>query len=232
MSDQSIKNLHPVSEINTENKSDFSFQCGSNGTFRQIGPSLCKFLKADEADCKGKRISEFLHPKFIESTSGKSFLESVEKKSFGQEECCEIVFTASNGFPLALWGRFSEADKNGGVSFQGVDITPIWQELNIRTEIMNLTSIVSEANLRGDIMNVNSKFIEVSKYSLEELIGKPHNTTRHPDMPKEVFKEMWATIGKGNIFRGVVKNRAKDGTPYYVDAVIAPVIGSNGKPRK
>ena len=102
----------------------------------------------------------------------------------------------------------------------------------MRAEITNLTSIVSEADLKGDILNVNEKFIEVSKYSREELIGKPHNTTRHPDMSKEVFKEMWSTIGRGKIFRGIVKNRAKDGTPYYVDAVIAPVLGENGKPRK
>lgn len=51
-------------------------------------------------------------------------------------------------------------------------------------------------------------------------------------MPKEVFKEMWSTIGRGQTFRGIVKNRKKDGTPYYVDAVIAPVLGVNGKPRK
>jgi methyl-accepting chemotaxis protein len=102
----------------------------------------------------------------------------------------------------------------------------------VRTDIMNLTSIVSEADKKGDILSINDKFIEVSKYSRKELIGKPHNTTRHPDMPKEVFKQMWSTIGRGEIFRGVVKNRAKDGTPYYVDAVIAPILGENGKPMK
>jgi len=105
-------------------------------------------------------------------------------------------------------------------------------ELKVRKDIMNLTSIVSEADKKGDILNVNEKFIEVSKYSREELIGAPHSTTRHPDMPKAVFKQMWNTIGHGNIFRGVVKNRAKDGTPYYVDAVIAPILGENGKPKK
>ena len=105
-------------------------------------------------------------------------------------------------------------------------------ELRVRAEITNLTSIVSESDLKGDILNVNEKFLEVSKYSREELIGKPHNTTRHPDMPKEVFKELWSTIGRGKPFRGIIKNRAKDGTPYYVDAVIAPVLGENGKPRK
>ncbi len=105
-------------------------------------------------------------------------------------------------------------------------------ELEVRKKIMNLTSIVSEGDKKGDILSVNEKFTEVSKYAREELIGKGHNTTRHPDMPKEVFKQMWQTIGRGEIFRGVVKNRAKDGTPYYVDAVIAPILGANGKPEK
>ena len=105
-------------------------------------------------------------------------------------------------------------------------------ELKVRTDIMNVTSIVSEADKKGDILTVNQKFLEVSKYPKNELIGFGHNTTRHPDMPKSVFKEMWATIGRGEIFRGMVKNRAKDGTPYYVDAVIAPIMGENGKPMK
>ena len=97
---------------------------------------------------------------------------------------------------------------------------------------MDVTSIVSEADKKGDILNVNEKFIEVSKYSRNELIGAPHSTTRHPDMPKETFKKLWSTIGRGEMFRGVIKNRAKDGTPYYVDAVIAPILGENGKPMK
>ncbi len=105
-------------------------------------------------------------------------------------------------------------------------------ELSVRVDIMNMTSIVSESDLKGDILTINDKFIEISKYSKEELIGQPHNTTRHPDMPKEVFKELWSTIGRGKPFRGIIKNRAKDGTPYYVDAVIAPVMGPNGKPQK
>lgn len=105
-------------------------------------------------------------------------------------------------------------------------------ELKLRTEIMNVTSIVSEADKKGDILNVNDKFIEISKYSRDELIGHPHNVTRHPDMPKETFKQMWATIGRGQTFRGVIKNRAKDGTPYYVDAVVAPMLGDDGKPMK
>jgi methyl-accepting chemotaxis protein len=111
-------------------------------------------------------------------------------------------------------------------------IAELEAELKVRTDIMNVTSIVSEADKKGDIISINEKFIEVSKYSRSELIGQPHNTTRHPDMPKETFKQLWATIGRGDIFRGVIKNRAKDGTPYYVDAVVAPILGENGKPMK
>jgi methyl-accepting chemotaxis protein len=111
-------------------------------------------------------------------------------------------------------------------------IAELEAELKVRTDIMNLTSIVSEADKKGDIVSINEKFIEVSKYSRSELIGQPHNTTRHPDMPKETFKQLWATIGRGDTFRGIIKNRAKDGTPYYVDAVVSPILGDNGKPMK
>ncbi|MBS0151747.1 MAG: PAS domain-containing protein, partial [Nitrospira sp.] len=106
------------------------------------------------------------------------------------------------------------------------------KEMNARMDIMNATSIVSEANLKGDILSANDKFVQISKYAREELLGKPHSITRHPDMPKETFKKLWETIGRGEIFRGVIKNRAKDGTPYYVDAVIKPIMGEDGKPSK
>ena len=111
-------------------------------------------------------------------------------------------------------------------------VAEIEAELKVRTDIMNVTSIVSESDKKGDILSINEKFMEVSKYARDELIGHPHNTTRHPDMPKETFKQLWSTIGRGDIFRGIIKNRAKDGTPYYVDAVVAPILGANGKPMK
>ena len=142
---------------------------------------------------------------------------------------------------------FSTAEKVTNLSGRGVGMDVVRRNIEAlrgtvtvfsepqqgsRTEIMNVTSIVSEADKKGDILSVNEKFIEVSKFSRDELIGRPHNTTRHPDMPKETFKQRWSTIGRGETFRGVIKNRAKDGTPYYVDAVVAPIRGDNGKPMK
>lgn len=106
------------------------------------------------------------------------------------------------------------------------------RELKTRMDQIDLACVVSEADLKGNITFVNDKLCEVTGYTREECIGKPHSLFRHPDMPKSVFKEMWATIGRGRIFRGVVKNRCKDGSPYWVDALIAPVLGSDGKPVK
>jgi len=126
----------------------------------------------------------------------------------------------------------AQASAEAGLAELKRRLAAVDSELKVRTDIMNVTSIVSESDKKGDILSVNEKFIEVSKYRRDELIGQPHNTTRHPDMPKDTFKQLWQTIGRGEIFRGVIKNRAKDGTPYYVDAVVAPILGDNGKPMK
>jgi methyl-accepting chemotaxis protein len=108
-------------------------------------------------------------------------------------------------------------------------LAEVESELTVRTDIMNVTSLVSEADKKGDILSFNEKFVEASKYGRHELVGQPHNTTRHPDMPKDTFKRLWQTIGRGELFRGVLKNRAKDGSSYYVDTVIAPVLDQHGK---
>ncbi|MGC3945213.1 MAG: cache domain-containing protein [Chryseolinea sp.] len=98
-----------------------------------------------------------------------------------------------------------------------------------RERVFGLTTILSEADPFGTIKLVNDKLCEVSKYHREELIGKPHNIFRHPDMPKELFKLFWETIKAGRVFRGIIKNRAKDGTHYWVDATIVPVQDENGQ---
>jgi len=76
--------------------------------------------------------------------------------------------------------------------------------------------IVSETDEKGRITFCNDYFMEVSGYTNEELIGKPHNIVRHPDMPKVVFKLLWETIGQGKNINAVVKNLAKDGRYYWI----------------
>ncbi|HSZ26384.1 MAG TPA: PAS domain-containing protein, partial [Cytophagaceae bacterium] len=108
----------------------------------------------------------------------------------------------------------------------------IQREVDARMLSVDQACIVSEVDLKGFITYVNDKHCEVSQYSREELLGANQNIVRHPDMPKSLFKEMWSTIGRGKIFRGKVKNKKKDGTPYYVDGIFTPVLDERGKPVK
>ena len=86
------------------------------------------------------------------------------------------------------------------------------------------SSIVSKTNLKGIITYANDMFCEVSGYSREELIGKPHNIVRHPDVPKEAFYDLWDTIQNRAIWKGIVKNRKKDGSYYIVNATVIPIL--------
>lgn len=90
------------------------------------------------------------------------------------------------------------------------------------------STIFSISDLKGKVTYANKKLLEVSGYKAEELIGKPHNIFRHPDMPEEVFKELWDTIRAKKTWQGKIKNQRKDGTPYYVDAYVCPLIDEKG----
>ena len=83
--------------------------------------------------------------------------------------------------------------------------------------------IVTKTDLKGKITYVNRAFVEMSGYSEDELLGKPHNIVRHPDMPREAFADLWNTIRLGIPWRGRVKNRAKNGDYYWVDAYVSPI---------
>jgi aerotaxis receptor len=83
--------------------------------------------------------------------------------------------------------------------------------------------LVSKTDLKGIITYVNETFVEISGFSLEELVGKNHNLVRHPDMPPQAFEDLWRTIKTGLPWRGIVKNRAKDGDHYWVEAFVVPM---------
>ncbi len=94
---------------------------------------------------------------------------------------------------------------------------------------VDASNIVSKTDTKGIITYVNQAFCDTSGYSADELIGKPHNIVRHPNMPKSVFKELWETIQNKRIFKGVIENRRKDGSSYFVDATIVPIVGIDGE---
>lgn len=91
------------------------------------------------------------------------------------------------------------------------------------------TFLVSETDEQGKIVFANNDFCNIAGYRIDELIGKPHNIVRHPDMPRAAFKDLWDTCKRGEVWTGYVKNNVKGGTGFYwVYATVFPVM-RNGK---
>lgn len=88
--------------------------------------------------------------------------------------------------------------------------------------------LITTTDLKGKITAANEEFTEVAGFSADELIGQPHNMIRHPDMPPEAFANLWQTIKAGESWRGIVKNRCKNGDHYWVDAYVTPIL-KNGE---
>jgi aerotaxis receptor len=84
--------------------------------------------------------------------------------------------------------------------------------------------LVSQTDEKGKILFANEDFCKIAGYTLEELIGQPHNIVRHSDMPKAAFRDLWDTVKMGKVWKGYVKNATKNGGFYWVFATVYPNI--------
>jgi methyl-accepting chemotaxis protein len=219
-----------------------------DGTIVKINQQFVTTTGFQEEDLIGKNLMMF-----VPEMEKKAFTEMWDRLLQGVPYRGEARRQIKNGEEKWLVATYTPAYDNHNKIFKiiylGQDITEtkklqietlkkseelnkIYKEMETQNSIINSVAIVSKTDVKGNITYVNDEFLKWSKYTKEELIGKNHRILKSGHQSDEIFKDMWRTIANGKIWRGEIKNRAKDGSYYWVDSIIAPVMGDNGKPKE
>ena len=165
---------------------------------------------------------------------------------FFKQDSCNKMLNVSSTFI----GLSEDSSIKHDINFVSKDTNAVTRTLNALTHLVKQTSkrieeknlslnqfknlikestLYSSTDTKGIITDVNEQFIKLSGYSRDELIGKQHNIVRHSDMPSSVYADMWSTIKAKKSWKGIVKNKAKNGSTYYVRSNVFPLLNTNNE---
>jgi PAS domain S-box-containing protein len=237
----------------TVRESESYYRCivetASEGVWMFDAESITTFANSRMAEMLGYTVEEMLGRslfEFIDAESREIAESYVQRRRQGIRERHDFRFTRKDGSHLwAIVSATPTFDAEG--NFSGVlrmitdisdrkqaeaELRQTLQELEFEKFALDQSAIVSNTNEFGVITYVNDQFCELFKYSREELIGKTHRLVNSGYHPADFFKQLWSTIRQGKVWRGEMKNQAKDGTLFWLDTTIVPFLNSSGEPHQ
>lgn len=208
--------------------------------FIKVNPEFCRMLGYRAEELVGVSVLDVTYPE--DRDRGHEILASLEHSESGVIRI-EKRYLRRDG--KALWCEVSIARDEAG---QGTTLRNVGVALDITQrkkaeeelkaaldrlrefrEALDTASIVAITDARGVILYVNDRFCQISKYSREELVGRTHRLVNSGYHTPVFFQELWRVISSGRVWRGEIKNRAKDGSTYWVDTVIIPFLSPEGQ---
>lgn len=212
------------------------------GTILMANPRVCEMFGYSKNELIGKDIDMLVPVQLREKhvNHREAYIHLPKKRSMGvgldlqgkkKDGSCFPVEISLNYFEneddilvMALLTDISERKK------ADQDFSKTLREFEDYKVALDEAAIVAITDQKGIIMHANENFCKISKYSQEELIGQDHRIVNSGHHSKEYIKNLWVTIAKGKVWKGELKNKAKDGTTYWVDTTIIPFLNEDGKP--